>query len=273
MRKNVFKKLILLVWAMSFVVFTGCRQVQEEIMDTLSDMAQEYVSDYVSERDKEYWEQNFGMDVVVPELSMPEAGTGFDINSIPEYNGWPYVEVNGNVPYFTEEELTTGSYEFYSELDGLGRCGVCVASVGIDLMPTEERGSIGHIKPTGWQSVKYAGLVEGNYLYNRCHLLGYQLTGENDNEKNLITGTRYMNTEGMLPFENDVAEFVEYSDYHVLYRVTPIFEENNLVASGVLLEAKSVEDNGDGLQFNVFCYNVQPGIVIDYATGNSRLDK
>ena len=187
---------------------------------------------------------------------------------IPEYIGKPYVYINNNIPFFNESDLTTTSYEKYSELDRLGRCGAAVASIGKDIMPTEERGTIGSVKPSGWHTVRYQG-IDGNYLYNRCHLIGYQLSGENANEKNLITGTRYLNVKGMLPFENMVAEYVEETDNHVLYRVTPIFEEDNLLASGVLIEAKSVEDNGKGIQFNVYCYNVQPGIEIDYKTGKS----
>ena len=194
------------------------------------------------------------------------------INEIPAYTGNAYVVINDNVPYFTDDELSVKSYEYYSDLDSRGRCGVCVASVGQDIMPTEERGEIGSIKPTGWHTVKYPGIIDGNYLYNRCHLIGFQLTGENANENNLITGTRYLNVEGMLPFENMVADFVMETGYHVMYRVTPIFEGDNLVATGVLMEAKSVEDNGNGILFNVFCYNVQPGITIDYATGNSEED-
>ena len=190
------------------------------------------------------------------------------LSSIPKYNGKAYVSINNNVPFFTETDLTTTSYEKYSKLDSLGRCGVAIASVGKDLMPTEERGSTGSVKPTGWHTVKYKG-IDGNYLYNRCHLIGYQLSGENANEKNLITGTRYMNVEGMLPFENMVADYVKETNNHVLYRVTPMFEGKNLLASGVLIEAKSVEDNGKGIQFNVYCYNVQPGIEINYKTGES----
>lgn len=190
------------------------------------------------------------------------------LEDIPEYNGKPYVYINSNVPFFTESDLTTTSYEKYSKLDSLGRCGVAVASIGKDIMPTEERGTIGSVKPSGWHTVRYQG-IDGNYLYNRCHLIGYQLSGENANEKNLITGTRYLNVEGMLSFEKMVAEYVEETNNHVLYRVTPIFEDENLLASGVLIEAKSVEDNGKGIQFNVYCYNVQPGIEIDYKTGES----
>lgn len=192
----------------------------------------------------------------------------FSIDNIPSFSDSPYVIINGNVPYFADEELTTKSYEQYGELDKLGRCTVAIASVGKDLMPTEERGNIGSVKPTGWQVAKY-DWVDGKYLYNRCHLIGFQLTGENANKRNLITGTRYMNVQGMLPFENMIADYIKETGNHVLYRVTPIFEGNNLVASGVLMEAKSVEDDGDGIEFNVYCYNVQPGVEIDYATGKS----
>ncbi len=191
---------------------------------------------------------------------------------VPVYSGKAYAEINGNVPYFNDAELSTESYETYAELDDLGRCGPCMASVGQDIMPTKEREGIGEVKPTGWHTVKYEGVVDGNYLYNRCHLLGYQLTGENANRQNLITGTRYMNVEGMLPFENMVADYVKETGNHVMYRVTPLFDGNNLVADGVLMEARSVEDGGEDILFNVFCYNVQPGVSIDYATGESSLD-
>ena len=196
---------------------------------------------------------------------------GFDIKSIPAYSGNPYVVVNNNVPFFEAKDLTTESYEYYSDLDGMGRCGVCVASISTDIMPTEEYGKIGSVKPTGWNQAKYPGLVDGNYLYNRCHLIGHQLTGEDANTKNLITGTRYFNVEGMLPFENMVADYVKETRNHVMYRISPIFEGNNLVASGVLMEAKSVEDDGEGILFCVFCYNVQPGVIIDYSNGASSL--
>ncbi len=193
------------------------------------------------------------------------------LDQIPAFSGEPYVAVHGNQPYFTKEELTTTSFESYAPLDVLGRCGVTVASVGRDLMPNEERGSIGGVKPTGWHTAKY-DCVDGKYLYNRCHLIGFQLTGENDNKSNLITGTRYLNIEGMLPFENMVADYVKETGNHVMYRVTPIFEGNNLVASGVLMEGYSVEDDGAGICYCVFAYNAQPGVVIDYATGESTLD-
>lgn len=193
----------------------------------------------------------------------------FDIKKVPVYSGKPYVELNNNVPTFTAAEMKTVSYEKYSNLDSLGRCGVAEACIGVDIMPTTERGSIGQVKPSGWQTIRYDN-VDGQYLYNRSHLIGYQLTGENANNKNLITGTRYFNVEGMLPFENKVDDYLEkYKNNHVMYRVTPIFEGNNLVASGVIMEAKSVEDNGKGVSFNVFCYNVQPDIIINYADGTS----
>lgn len=195
------------------------------------------------------------------------------IDEIPDYAGEPYVVINENVPDFKRGDLTTQSFEQYCELDSLGRCvGSAFANVGEDIMPTEERGSIGQVKPSGWHTVKYDN-IDGKYLYNRCHLIGYQLTGENSNTQNLITGTRYLNVEGMLPFENMVADYVEETNNHVLYRVTPIYQGDNLLADGVEMEGYSVEDEGEGICFHVFVYNVQPGIVIDYATGESYLDE
>lgn len=194
--------------------------------------------------------------------------TSISMEEIPEYSGEPYVVINDNIPGFSETEITDQSFEQYNELDSLGRCGTAIASIGRDLMPTEERGSIGQVKPTGWHTVKYDN-VDGKYLYNRCHLIGYQLTAENANQLNLITGTRYMNVDGMLPFENMVADYVKETGHHVLYRVTPVFDGDNLLASGVQMEALSVEDNGEGISYNVFVYNVQPGINIDYVTGES----
>ena len=192
------------------------------------------------------------------------------LSNLPAYSGEAYVELDGNVPNFDKSDMTTKAFEKYSELDELGRCGVAYANVCKETMPTEKRGNIGMIKPSGWHTVKYDN-VDGKYLYNRCHLIGYQLTAENANEKNLITGTRYLNIEGMLPFENMVADYVEETDNHVLYRVTPIFEGKNLLASGVQMEAYSVEDKGKGVSFNVYCYNVQPNIDIDYSNGESKL--
>lgn len=182
----------------------------------------------------------------------------------------PYETINNNIPEFTEnDKKRTDAFETYQELDSIGRCGVAYANICRDIMPTEERGQIGSVRPTGWHTVKYNDLIEGNYLYNRCHLIGYQLAGENANEKNLITGTRYLNVTGMLPFENEVAEYVRNTGNHVLYRVTPVFDGDNLVASGVQMEAWSVEDSGAGVCFNVYCYNIQPGIIIDYSDGSS----
>lgn len=191
----------------------------------------------------------------------------YDLKSIPEYSGEPYVTIHDNVPFFSEEEFTTDAFETYSELDDLGRCGTAYANICEEIMPTEKRGKIGMIKPSGWHTAKYTG-IDGNYLYNRCHLIGYQLSAENANEKNLITGTRYLNVTGMLPFENMVADYVNETGNHVLYRVTPIYNQENLVADGVLMEAQSVEN--DDLAFCVYCYNVQPGIEIDYHTGDSK---
>ena len=196
--------------------------------------------------------------------------SAFNAADVPAYSGEPYTAVNNNEPYFTSDNLTTEAFENYSELDALGRCGVAYANVCLETMPTEKRGSISEVKPTGWHSVKYDN-VDGKSLYNRCHLIGYQLTAENANQQNLITGTRYLNVDGMLPFENMVADYVKETDNHVRYRVTPIFTGDNLVADGVLMEGYSVEDEGDGICFCVYAYNVQPGITIDYATGDSWL--
>lgn len=197
--------------------------------------------------------------------------SSYDMSSIPEFNGKDaYVVLNNNESNFTKEDMTTKSFEKYSKLDNLGRCGVAFANVGKDIMPTEERGSIGQVKPSGWQTIKY-DIVDGKYLYNRCHLIGYQLTGENANRENLVTGTRYLNIDGMLDFENDIADYVKKTGNHVLYRVTPIFQGSELVCRGVQMEALSVEDNGKGIKFNVFAYNAQPGVEIDYSTGKSKL--
>lgn len=207
-----------------------------------------------------------------PGIRVPadEAGGGqaFSLSEVPAFSGEASAEVNGDVPYFTQDELSDAAGESFSDMDGLGRAGVARALVGTETMPEDPRGEIGAIRPSGWHLVKYAG-IDGNYLYNRCHLIGYQLTGENANEKNLITGTRFLNVEGMLPYEDQVADYVTSTGNHVLYRVTPIFDGQNLLASGVLMEAESLEDRGAGLLFCAYCYNVQPGITIDYATGDS----
>lgn len=195
--------------------------------------------------------------------------SGIDLNSL-VYNGEDVIVLNNNVPNFSEaEKKNVTPYEYYSPLDGLGRCGVCYAVVCKETMPTEERGNIGDVKPTGWQTVKYNDLVDGNYLYNRCHLIGFQLTGENANTSNLITGTRHMNADSMLTYENMIANYVRGTNKHVLYRVTPYFAGNNLLATGVQMEAYSVEDGGQGVSFNVYCFNVQKGIGINYANGDS----
>ncbi len=217
--------------------------------------------------------ESYVPEVSVPEVSVPDIGkNGFSLEDIPAFSDKPYIAVNGNTPYFTENEITAESYEFYSALDSLGRCGVTIACIGKELMPTEDRGNIGQVKPTGWHTVKY-DCVDGKYLYNRCHLIGYQLTGENANVNNLVTGTRYMNVTGMLPFENMVADYIKETGNHVMYRVTPIFDGDDLLCRGVLMEAYSVEDEGEGICFNVFVYNAQPSIEIDYATGESRLNE
>lgn len=196
----------------------------------------------------------------------------FELSDIPSYSGNPYCEVNNNQPFFQTDELTVESFKQFSELDSLGRCGVAYACIGTDGLPNEERGAIGMIKPSGWHTVRYDDIIEDKYLYNRCHLIAFELSGENANPQNLITGTRYMNVKGMLAFENRVRNYVENTSHHVMYRVTPVFEGYNLVATGVLMEGYSVEDNGEGIYFNVFCYNVQPHIKINYADGTSEVD-
>lgn len=220
-----------------------------------------------------YYENKYGTDVDGNQnVQVSESiQKSFNLDDIPEFDGkTPYVIINNNEPNFPEEDFNSNSFEKYSELDSLGRCGVAYANVSKETMPTEARGEISKVKPTGWHTVKY-DCVEGKYLYNRCHLIGYQLTAENANKQNLITGTRYLNLDGMLPFENQVAEYVKQENGHVLYRVTPIFKENNLVANGVQMEAESIEDKGEKVKFNVYAYNVQPNIKIDYLTGNSEL--
>ena len=232
---------ILLILIVSLSVLSGCSAGENNFFNDL-DITAQSASDYVN----------------------------YDLSNIPDYDGKAYVELNGNVPEFSKSEKTySESFEEYGKLDSLGRCTYAVSCIGKDLMPTEKRGLIGSVKPSGWHISKY-DFVDGKYLYNRCHLIGYQLTAENANERNLITGTRYLNVEGMLPFENDVADYIEITNNHVYYKVTPIFEGNNLVANGVQMQAYSVEDNGQGVSFNVYCYNVQPGVAIDYATGDNQ---
>ena len=249
------KKIIILFCTIGLLTITGCCETP---IDTIIDnnISTQIEGNFQDDNKNETQEIDF-LSIRIEALK-----------NIPTYSSEPYSVVNNNIPFFNETDLVSYSYEKYSDLDSLGRCGTVIANIGKDIMPTEERGNIGMIKPSGWHTVKYQG-IDGNYLYNRCHLLGYQLTAENANVKNLITGTRYMNVQGMLPFENKVAEYVKETNNHVLLRVTPIFEGNNLLASGVLMEAKSVEDNGKGVLFNVYCYNVQPGVIIDYTTGES----
>lgn len=246
--KKSEKRRMLLGIILAAVLMGGCTGLQETVPQE-----DEKNSGYEQEL------QNTGEDIVLP--------NGTEIEG---YSGTPYAAIGDNVPDFLPEDMTQQSFECYSKLDGLGRCGTAYANVGEDIMPKEERGNIGQVKPSGWQTVKY-DIVDGKYLYNRCHLIGYQLTGEKANVENLITGTRYLNVEGMLPFENMVADYVKETHAHVLYRVTPVFEENELVARGVRMEGWSVEDQGEGICFDVFAYNVQPGIEIDYATGESTL--
>lgn len=209
-----------------------------------------------------------GCELGLPQENQQASAVSVSLEEVPAYSGSPYVELDGNQPGFSLEERTTDSFETYSTLDALGRCGPAYACIGQDLMPTEDRESISSVLPTGWVQAEYS-FVDGGSLYNRCHLIGFQLTGENANEENLITGTRYMNVEGMLPFENMVADYIKETGNHVLYRAIPIFEGENLVASGVVMEAFSVEDEGEGVCFHVYVYNVQPGVEIDYATGES----
>ena len=206
----------------------------------------------------------------LPQIQTETQNTAnFDYNSVPKYNKEPYVEINNNKPYFTQADMTSNSYESYSDLDDLGRAGVATACLGPETIPTEKRGPIGMIKPAGWHTVKYPDQIKDLYLYNRCHLIAFELSGENDNEKNLTTGTRYMNISGMLPFENKTRKYIDDTGNHVIYRVTPVFLNNELICRGVLIEAQSVEDNN--LSFCVFCYNVQPNIFIDYKTGDSYI--
>ena len=229
----------------------------------------------VSEPKEGFWPEPTGEQTQSVSLGGAQTGTLLDGSTVDveEFQAdTPWITLNGNIPEFTEDDLTTEAFETYSELDELGRCGVAYANVGQELMPTEDRESISEVTPSGWINKDYGNLVDGGYLYNRCHLIGFQLTGENANERNLITGTRYMNIEGMLPFENMVADYVDETGNHVLYRVTPVYEGDDLVATGVQMEGYSVEDNGEGICYNIFAYNAQPGIAIDYATGDSWLD-
>ena len=271
------------LWLVLLLTFTGCAESTATLQDNtytieqpatipseLLEASETAASEPVFGQPQENTSDTQESQQVTSATDAPtgEGTSAFSLREIPAYSGTPYTEVNDNQPYFTEADLTTQSFETYSELDSLGRCGVAYANVGQDLMPTEPRGEIGSVKPTGWHLVKYDN-VDGKYLYNRCHLIAYMLAAENANPQNLITGTRYLNVQGMLPFETKVCDYVKSTGNHVLYRVTPIFDGDNLLADGVLMEAYSVEDAGAGICFCVFAYNVQPGIGIDYATGDN----
>ena len=264
MKRKMLNKLLIAFLLSASLFVTGCgEKTTDEVSDTNTESTEEANSVIPEEAEKETQED-------IADVGNTEGiADAEDVDSVPEYEGDAYVTLNQNEPEFEQEDMTTEAFEEYSELDDLGRCGEAYANICQEIMPTEERGAIGMVKPSGWHTVKYNDLIDGNYLYNRCHLIGYQLAGENANEENLITGTRYLNVEGMLPFENMVADFVEETGYHVLYRVTPVYEGDDLVAVGVQIEALSVEDEGEGICFNVYCYNVQPGITIDYSDGES----
>lgn len=284
-KKPLYKKWW--VWVLGLLVITFLATPSANDDETISDPGQDnqiviedkenYVGDEESIAKNDTSNQETGNNDTHP--SNPNNKTPGSIvnqapisaDTVPAYSGSAYVEVNGNTPYFNSGDYVTTAFERYSNLDSLGRCGVAYANICKEIMPTEKRGEIGMVKPSGWHTVKY-DCVDGKYLYNRCHLIGYQLAGENANEKNLITGTRYLNIEGMLPFENMVADYVQETGHHVLYRVTPLYSGNNLLASGVLMEGYSVEDKGDGISFCVFAYNAQPGVTINYETGESELD-
>lgn len=264
MKKKMLNKLLIAFLLSASLFVTGCgEKTTDEVSDTNTESTEEADSMIPEEAEEETQEN-------IADVGNKEGiADAANVDSVPEYEGDAYVTLNQNEPEFEQADMTTEAFEEYSELDDLGRCGEAYANICQEIMPTEERGAIGMVKPSGWHTVKYNDLIDGNYLYNRCHLIGYQLAGENANEENLITGTRYLNVEGMLPFENMVADFVEETGYHVLYRVTPVYEGDDLVAVGVQIEALSVEDEGEGICFNVYCYNVQPGITIDYSDGES----
>lgn len=267
MRKKFNLMALLLAFLLSISMLSGCSAdiTPEDVGNTVID-----IIDTLGRLEPDETETDTPADTSEPDIPTSPAATyaSLTVADIPAYDGNAWVAINDNQPFFITDDLTTTSFETYGELDELGRCTMSWACVGQDLMPTEERESIGSVKPTGWVNNKY-DFVDGKYLYNRCHIIGFQLTGENANKQNLITGTRYLNIEGMLPFENMVADYVHETNNHVLYRVTPMYNGDNLVADGVLMEGWSVEDDGEGICYNVFCYNVQPGVVIDYATGQN----
>ena len=259
--KNLFRQHFITILTVVLVLFTVCSCCQfnkDSQPTTQTSLSKTIINEVNSEsEERNNYEQ--------------QTNRNFADFNIPQYSQQPFITLNNNIPWFNESDKITVAFEKYSELDNHGRCGVAFVCVCREIMPIEERGEIGNIKPSGWHTVKY-DIVDGKYLYNRCHLVGYQLSGENANPQNLITGTRYLNIEGMLPFENMVSEYVENTGNHVLYRVTPLFEDSNLLSRGVVIEAYSIEDNGEGICFNVFCYNVQPGIIIDYSTGASYVE-
>lgn len=270
--KNKFKGLLVYLTLIA-LLFSGCGQDISTYSDNTEVTQAVTKSNSTTKSDSKKPKKKSGKNTSSKKNKSSKRTTkssksSFSYKSVPKYKDKPYVAINNNEPFFKKNELKGKSFEKYSKLDYLGRCGVAEASVGTDLMPSEKRDSISQVKPTGWHSVRY-DFVDGKSLYNRCHLIGYQLSGENANERNLITGTRYLNVDGMLPFENMVADYVKETKNHVMYRVTPVFIGSELVARGVLMEAYSVEDDGDGICFNVFSYNVQPKVKINYATGES----
>lgn len=270
--KRVLSLVLVVCLSVSVVVFGGCgsdatSSQHTTVSEVFLESANYETTRYTTEECNET--QSNKAETTTVNAKNEQSGDVSSIDSIPKYSGEAYVVLNGNEPTFTKSEITDDFFEKYSSLDSLGRCGEAFACLGCETMPTEERGSIGQVKPSGWRTAKY-DCVDGKYLYNRCHLIGFQLSGENANVKNLITGTRYLNIEGMLPFENMVADYIKETNNHVMYRVTPIFKGTNLVASGVQMEAYSVEDDGDGVCFNVYCFNVQPGVGIDYSNGASE---
>lgn len=279
MKHKKTAKLYLLLTVMFSLLFQGCTSYVENQSNLSENISQENIIDtpvsYDGQdlKEPEVWQQPSEDNLDEAAQSDAEIAEKVELDAIPDFSGKPYVVVNDNTPEFSDtDKNVTAAFEIYSDLDSLGRCGVAYANICEEIMPIDERGEIGQIKPSGWHTIKY-DIVDGNYLYNRCHLIGYQLAGENDNEKNLITGTRYLNMEGMLPFENLVTDYVKSTGNHVLYRVTPIYEGDNLLANAVQMEGYSVEDNGAGICFNIYVYNNQPGISIDYATGDSWLLK
>ena len=257
MSRKIKISILALLVAFSVVLMSSC-----SIFSDIKNEIQDFVSDLMG--DDSTTETNVPVNVVV--------NGNFTYEDIPEYAGEAYVSVNDSIPFFSDEDKNTNVFETYSKLDSLGRCGVAYANICKELMPTDDREDIGNVTPSGWKQVKY-DFISGKYLYNRCHLIGFQLAGENANPLNLITGTRYLNIDGMLPFENLVDDYVDETNNHVLYRVTPIFKGNELVCRGVLMEGFSVEDNGESICFCVFAYNVEPGVIINYADGSSQLDK